>query len=521
MIAGLLHGIGERIGGHRLAGDGAEGQRHRIVVIHGYHALAGLHLARDVQDIALPLGVDVVTGIHLRQVEHRIGMDRLFPYLPHRVVLGSQPPKGEGLDAQRTRRAHLVEDGDRVEEPDLMADMRVVVVVGEVDVERVGIELDLRIRIVGCLPCVLGRHLLGRQHLGHKRLRRFAVTLRLRGRQRHRPVVAIAAQRADDLLLGHRLEHLLEVVEKPVLGGDRPWSASRLVLVVVHQQKAVGVVRHELQIEAVVAHRCVDIQLQVARLEVLVERGEQRHVARPRLVGNLLEVQRNPTVAGVGGEKLVDLLDKIGARRGVQQEVADRRLKDALDRIVVVDQGKDLRVFARLRNGAGNPPLVVHPMHSGRVHHGEGAIVQAIRGQRAVRSHNVNPLRKEQIDLVDVLLQRGVAGRIVLHVVGRAQAFAGVQRHLGGLEVGLAVRRVTRLLPRLGRVHLQRGAVALGRRQQQLGQRRHMQQADHKQNPNDNAEHCQAVEDSPQPPPALALRIEKDLLVHISLRAVS
>ena len=165
--------------------------------------------------------------------------------------------------------------------------------------------------------------------------------------------------------------------------------------------------------------------------------------------------------------------------------------------------------------------LVVHAMHSGRVHHGEGAIVQAIGGQRAVRRDDVKPLRKEQVDLVDVLLQRGVAGRIVLHVVGRAQTFARVQGHLGGLEVGLAMRGAAQLLARPGGLDLQGADVALGRCQQQLGQRRHVQQADDEQDPDDDAEQRQAVEDSPQPLPALALRIEEDLLVHGSLVADS
>ena len=75
------------------------------------------------------------------------------------------------------------------------------------------------------------------------------------------------------------------------------------------------------------------------------------------------------------------------------------------------------------------------------------------------------------------------------------------------------------LLARPGGLDLQGADVALGRCQQQLGQRRHVQQADDEQDPDDDAEHCQAVEDSPQPPPALALRVEEDLLVHGSLMA--
>ncbi len=356
-----------------------------------------------------------------------------------------------------------------------MADVRIVIVVGEVDVERIGIELDLRFGIVGGLPCLLGGHLLGHpKHLRHEILRHSARMFRIHGRQRHGPVVAIAAQGADHLFLGHNLQHVLQVVEEPVLRGDGARLALHLVLIVVHQQETVGVVGHVLQIEAVVAHRRVDIQFQVALLEVLVERGEQRHVSRLCLVGYLLEVQRDSTIAGACGEELVDLLDKVGTGCGVGKEVADGGLKDALDRIVVVDQRKNLRVFVRRRNGVGNSVFVVHAMHASRVHHGEGAIVQAVGGQRAVRRDHMEPLREEQIDLVDVLLQRGVAGRIVLHVVGRAQAFARVQDHLGGLQVGPAMQGAIQLLARSDGLDLQGADVPLGRRQQQLRQRRHL-----------------------------------------------
>jgi len=136
----------------------------------------------------------------MRQVEQRIGVDRSVPYSPQRVVLGAQPPQREGLDAQRSRRAHLVQHRHRVQEPHLVTDVRIVVVVGEVDVERVGIELDLRFRIVRVLPCLLGRLLLHRQDLGSRLLA--CVLLRRSGRQRHRPVVPIAAQGADHLVLG-------------------------------------------------------------------------------------------------------------------------------------------------------------------------------------------------------------------------------------------------------------------------------------------------------------------------------
>ena len=72
---------------------------------------------------------------------------------------------------------------------------------------------------------------------------------------------------------------------------------------------------------------------------------------------------------------------------------------------------------------------------------------------------------------MDVLLERGVAGRVVLHVVGGAQTFAGVEGNVGGLAGGLAARGALVLC-----AAQQRGAVGQclvvvpGGGQQQLGQ---------------------------------------------------
>ena len=47
------------------------------------------------------------------------------------------------------------EHGDGVEKPDLVTYVRVFVVVGEVGVERVVVELDLRLGVGRRLPCLL------------------------------------------------------------------------------------------------------------------------------------------------------------------------------------------------------------------------------------------------------------------------------------------------------------------------------------------------------------------------------
>jgi hypothetical protein len=51
----------------------------------------------------------------------------------------------------------------------------------------------------------------------------------------------------------------------------------------------------------------------------------------------------------------------------------------------------------------------------------------------------VQPLRKQKVDLADVLLQRRVARRIVFDVVGGAQTFPRVQGNITRLYVRFAV----------------------------------------------------------------------------------
>jgi len=82
----------------------------------------------------------------------------------------------------------------------------------------------------------------------------------------------------------------------------------------------------------------------------------------------------------------------------------------------------------------------------------------------------VKPLRKEQVDLVNVLFERGVTGGVVLHVVGGAQTFTGVEGDLRWSPVGLSARRALALgAAQQGSAVRQGLVVVLERRQQQLG----------------------------------------------------
>ena len=101
----------------------------------------------------------------------------------------------------------------------------------------------------------------------------------------------------------------------------------------------------------------------------------------------------------------------------------------------------------------------------------EGAVVDGVGGEAAVGVDDVEPLGEEQVDLMDVLLEGGVAGGVPLDVVGGAQTFAGVEGNVGGLEVGFAMRRMAQLLVRPGRWRRsagERAIVVRGRGEQQL-----------------------------------------------------
>ncbi len=92
------------------------------------------------------------------------------PDLPEGVVFEAEALEGEGLDAEGARDAHLVEGGDGVEKPDGVLHLGVVVVVGEVRVERVVVERDLCVGVGGGLPGLLGGEhgggVVGRRGLG-------------------------------------------------------------------------------------------------------------------------------------------------------------------------------------------------------------------------------------------------------------------------------------------------------------------------------------------------------------------
>ena len=127
---------------------------------------------------------------------------------------------------------------------------------------------------------------------------------------------------------------------------------------------------------------------------------------------------------------------------------------------------------------------------------------------------HVQPLREQHVDLVDVLLERGVAGRVVLHVVGGAQAFAGVEGNFGGFAGGFAARGALVLRgAQQNRLVGQGPVIVPGNGQQQLGQVLAAQHIEDKTGHHQRGHHGCRIQNAAQALPALAFRVEKDLSV--------
>ena len=126
----------------------------------------------------------------------------------------------------------------------------------------------------------------------------------------------------------------------------------------------------------------------------------------------------------------------------------------------------------------------------------------------------MQPLREEQVDLLDVLLEGGVAGGVVLHVVGGAQTFAGVEGDIGGLAGGLAARGALffQAVQQNGTVG-QRLVVVPGGGQQKLWHLLITQHIVDKNRHHQRGNHGCGIKNAAQAFPALPLRVEEYLLI--------
>ena len=130
----------------------------------------------------------------------RVGVAGLVPDVPQRTVFLAQTPEREGLQAERARGAHLVEQVTPSRNQTTWRWLRVLVDVLVVGIERVVVEVEIGVGVGGALPGVGDG-----QIFGIERPAAWQAWSRVFGiGDRKRPVVAVVADGADDLLLWAR-----------------------------------------------------------------------------------------------------------------------------------------------------------------------------------------------------------------------------------------------------------------------------------------------------------------------------
>ena len=175
-----------------------------------------------------------------------------------------------------------------------------------------------------------------------------------------------------------------------------------------------------------------------------------------------------------------------------------------------LDHPLDLVPFVRI--------VHLRPVHNGELAH----IVAAHSKERGIGRVHMKPLRKQQVDLVNVLLQRRVAGRVVSHIERRPQSLARVEGNLGGLAVGLPSRRPRRAGSRHQRPVPQSFVVVVRRRQQEFRQVLGAQNVENESCKHQRQNQGRGVKNAAKPAPALALRIVEYLFVwHSASRCTS
>jgi len=146
-------------------------------------------------------------------------------------------------------------------------------------------------------------------------------------------------------LLRHDFEHAAQVVEEPVLAGDGAGVAGGLVLVVVHENNAVGVGGNRLQVGIGRGNGGVDVEPQVTGMEVAVELLDKGQIGRYGVVGKALKIERKAAIHRIRSEELANLPAQKGALAGVLQDVAEAGVPGACRSVVVVQVREDFSVF--------------------------------------------------------------------------------------------------------------------------------------------------------------------------------
>src|SRR5258708_26552317 len=133
--------------------------------------------------------------------------------------------------------------------------------VGKVGIQRVGIEQYIGLRLPRMQPRFLYVVRFNPEH---------TAALGSNG-----PVIAVIADGADDFRFRNIFDRFLQIGGKPILGRDRTWRAGGLVLIVVHDHKAVRVSRKRSVVVIFIGDWNVEIQLQPMRVQVLSQIFDQ------------------------------------------------------------------------------------------------------------------------------------------------------------------------------------------------------------------------------------------------------
>ncbi len=122
---------------------------------------------------------------------------------------------------------------------------------------------------------------------------------------------------------------------------------------------------------------------------------------------------------------------------------------------------------------------------------------------------DMEPLGKEQVDLVDVLLEGGVAGGVVRNVIGGAQTFVCVEGDFGGFAVCFAARGMLRLGEVIGLAPILKAPIGvLLAGEKELGQMLPAQDIEDKDGEHERRDNCRDVEDTAEafPPGSLGVK---------------
>src|SRR5208282_4495827 len=304
------------------------------LLIDGQLALAVGRPRLNVKDFAAAFHVDVLAGRNVLQSIRRIGFSGHIPHTPQGAVFGAQPPQGEGLNAERLCGTHLVEGSHRIQKPDIVAEV-IVVLVAEMRVKCVAVKINVLLGIARSDPGFLhGNALVG---LSRRQFAFFCFWLL-------HPVVPVVANGANELFFWNLLDRRLKVVREPILGRDRARGSAGKVLVVVHDDDAIHGGRNSGVIVILVPHLDADVELQSLGVQVGRKLVEQSYVSGLAFFRKGFEVDHQAAIM-VGGKKKPDLASESGARFWIVQKIDNAGNKVGAVKILHYGKHFHLRVF--------------------------------------------------------------------------------------------------------------------------------------------------------------------------------